>query len=469
MYETVIGLEVHTQLKTESKLFCSCSTVFGEAPNSQVCPVCLGLPGVLPVLNEKAVRLALQVALATHCTIADQSVFERKNYFYPDLPKAYQISQYLKPLAEHGFITIPENEKIRVKRIHMEEDAGKLIHADGSFIDFNRASVPLIEIVTEPDIKSPSDAIAYLKELKSILEYLDVSDCNMEKGNFRCDANISLRKKDEKTLGVKVEIKNMNSFKFIELALSYEIERQKDKLERGEKIIQETRLWNEKEEKSFPMRSKEDAHDYRYLPDPDLQEIFVNEELIEKMKKNLPELHSEKKKKFMEVYGLREIDVDVLIADKALAHYFEEAVSLFSSPKLISNWIQTEVLREIREKQLSIASFPLRPCGLVSLLKMIETNTINASTAKKVFAEAIVTGKDPQEIVSQKGLEQMSDTSIIEKVIESVLAKNQDQVNEYRKGKEKVFGFLIGNIMKEGQGKFNPKMVNEILLKKLKP
>ncbi len=474
MYEVVIGLEVHAQLKTKSKLFCSCSTSFGQNANSNVCSICLGLPGVLPVLNEQALEYALKAAVATHCEVASKNVFERKNYFYPDLPKAYQISQYQEPLAEDGHIIISEDKKIRIKRIHMEEDAGKLIHShDGhngaaSFIDFNRAAIPLIEIVTEPDIHSPQEAIAYLKELKAILEYLDVCDCNMEKGNFRCDANISLRSEGVTTLGTKVEIKNLNSFKYIEKALLYEIDRQKDMLEAGTKIMQETRLWNEDKEITSSMRSKEEAHDYRYLPDPDLKTLYISEELLKKVSYDFPELPAQKKKKFIEVYGLTEYDTEVLTSEKAIADYFEEAVSLFSSPKIIANWIQTEVLRVVKEKSISLQSFPLRPPELVSLLMMIETNKINASTAKKVFTEAIATGKKPDVIVKEQGLEQISDNSAIETVIDSILAKNQNQVKEYLEGKEKVFGFLVGTIMKEGKGKFNPKVVNDILAKKLK-
>ncbi len=472
-YEAVIGLEVHAQLLSSSKIFCGCSTKFGEAPNLNTCPVCLGMPGSLPVLNKKVLEYAIKMALATNCRVNPYSVFARKNYFYPDLPKGYQISQYENPLAEGGYVEIEvdgEVKKIGLVRIHIEEDAGKLIHdpyQPVSYVDFNRTGVPLIEIVSEPDIKTPEEASLYLKKLRSILRYLEICDGNMEEGSFRCDANISIRPKGEKRLGTKTELKNMNSFRHVQKALSYEISRQKAIIESGGHIIQETRLWDESKNKTLPMRGKEEAHDYRYFPDPDLVPVYIEEGLVERLKKELPELPSVRKKRFIEEYDLPSYDAEILTGEKGLADYFEATLKGIYEPKMVSNWIMSELLRELNREKREIESCPVTPEGLAELLQMIKDKTISGKIAKTVFIEMYNTGKSAKEIVSEKGLVQVSDENAITELVEEVLKEHPKEVAQYKSGKEKLFGFFMGQIMKKSKGKANPKIANEILRKTL--
>lgn len=472
-YEAVIGLEVHAQLSTESKAFCGCSTKFGVAPNSNVCPVCLGHPGVLPVLNKKVVEFTVLMGLATNCKINEQSVFARKNYFYPDLPKGYQISQYEEPICENGFIEIhPKNtqsKKIGITRIHMEEDAGKSIHAQGNYslVDVNRCGVPLIEIVSEPDIRTPEEAYLYLTKIKQIVQYLEICDANMEEGSLRCDANVSVRLKGDKNFGVKTEIKNMNSFRNVERAIEYEINRQIDLIEDGEKIIQQTLLWDADLNEAFPMRSKEEAHDYRYFPDPDLLPVIVDNRWKSEIVKNLPELPDVKLQRFMTNYSLAQYDAQILTQTKQLANYFEEAVSVTNEFKLASNWITGEVMSVINDKKIDISDFPISPVNLGRLVNLINKGTISGKIAKEVFAYMLENNLDPEEVVKSKNLVQISDTSEIEVIVSKVISENLTQAEEYRSGKEKVFGFFVGQVMKESKGKANPKLVNEILRKKL--
>jgi aspartyl-tRNA(Asn)/glutamyl-tRNA(Gln) amidotransferase subunit B len=473
-YEAVIGLEVHTQLLTESKIFCGCTTKFGAAPNTHTCPVCLGMPGVLPVLNRKVVEFTLRLALATHCQIARHSRFARKNYFYPDLPKGYQISQYEQPVAEHGWIDIDTNghsKSIGITRIHLEEDAGKLIHDETqplSYVDFNRTGVPLIEIVSEPDLETPEEASTYLKKLRDIVRYLDICDGNMEEGSFRCDANISLRPVGSEGLGVKTELKNMNSFRFVQRALEYEIKRQTAILEEGGQIVQETRLWDSAKGVTHGMRGKEEAHDYRYFPDPDLVPIVVDDDWIEKVRRELPELPDAKKKRFIEQYGLPEQDSEVLTGSKDLADYFEAAVVKFSQPKKVSNWIMVELMRELNRDDREIDQCPVAPEALANLLNMIDEGLISGKIAKTVFEEMYATGKAPEAVVKEKGLKQVTDEGEIGLVIDRILAAHPNEIEEYRAGKEKLLGFFIGQVMKETRSKANPKVVNQILREKLK-
>ncbi|GAB4221218.1 MAG: Asp-tRNA(Asn)/Glu-tRNA(Gln) amidotransferase subunit GatB [Spirochaetota bacterium] len=473
-FDAVIGLEVHVQLNTQSKIFCSCSTQFGAQANTQVCPVCLGLPGVLPVLNKEVLRKAIQAGLALNCKIATYSKFDRKNYFYPDLPKAYQISQYDKPICYDGFIEIATSEgikKIGITRLHMEEDAGKNIHSEDSdykvsYVDFNRTGVPLIEIVSEPDINTPDEAYQYLQNLRSILKYIEVSDCNMEEGSLRCDVNVSLKPKGSTTFGQKVEIKNLNSFRSVKLALEYEIERQKKMLLQNEKIVQETRLWDADRNITFSMRSKEEAHDYRYFPEPDLPPIEISREFIEQLKKELPELPHQKRIRFMQQYGLPEYDAQVLTSTRQLASYYEAVVADGAQPKKASNWIMSEVLAKIDDPE-TIDSFIVKPKDLAILLKRIDDATISGKIAKTVFEEMLETGKNPDTIINEKGLRQVTDTGAIESIIDEVIKNNPKSVEDYKNGKDKALKFLIGQVMKESKGKANPQMVNDILIKKL--
>ncbi|MGB9710277.1 MAG: Asp-tRNA(Asn)/Glu-tRNA(Gln) amidotransferase subunit GatB [Thermodesulfovibrio sp.] len=472
-YEAVIGLEVHAQLLTESKIFCGCSTKFGAEPNTQVCPVCLGMPGVLPVLNKKAVEYTIKTGLAMNCRIASYSRFARKNYFYPDLPKGYQISQYELPLCEDGYLEIivdGEKRKIRIKRIHLEEDAGKNIHDPSgySFVDFNRTGVPLMEIVSEPDIRSPKEAALYMKKLRAILRYLGVCDGNLEQGSLRCDANVSVRPSGSSEFGVKTEIKNINSFKFVEKALEYEIKRQIKLLSMGEKIIQETRLWDAQTGTTQSMRSKEEAHDYRYFPEPDLVPLIVSEEWIEAIKKQMPELPDQKFERFVKEYGLPQYDAEILTEEKALAEWFEEAVNSGGNPKEVANWIMVELLRLLNEDGKDITECSLTPSKLVELLALIEKGIINRNTAKDVFEEIYKTGKSAETIVKEKGLTQISDSSVIIETIREVMAKNPKEVERFRAGEEKLIGFFVGQVMKLTKGKANPKLVNELILKILK-
>jgi len=475
-YEAIIGLEVHAQLLTESKIFCGCSTLFGAEPNTHTCPVCTGLPGSLPVLNKKVVEFTIKAALATNCRIAPRSQFARKNYFYPDLPKGYQISQYELPLATDGYIEIQMDggkKKIGIQRIHMEEDAGKLIHDFSSareahsYVDFNRTGVPLIEIVSAPDIRSPEEASAYLRKLRAILMFLDICDGNMEEGSFRCDANISLRPKGEKGLGVKTELKNMNSFRNVQKALDFEIRRQTALLDQGEKIIQETRLWDAARGVTASMRGKEEAHDYRYFPDPDLVPIAIDPAWVEEIRATLPELPDAKKERFIKEYGIPEYDAEVLTSSKPLANYYENCVRFFPQPKIVSNWIMSELLRELKKDEREIEECPVPAENLAALLRLIDEGVISGKMAKSVFEEMYQTGQKAEEIVKAKGLSQLSDAEALTKLVEDILAAHPKEVAEYRQGKEKVFGFFVGQVMKATQGKANPRLVNEILKKKL--
>ncbi len=476
-YEPVIGLEVHAQLLTRSKIFCGCSTSFGEEPNSQACPVCTGQPGSLPVINRKAVEFAIKLGLATHCRIAPYSLFARKNYFYPDLPKGYQISMYEYPLAEHGFIEITvqgEKRRISIIRIHMEEDAGKLKHGETpetarfSYVDFNRTGVPLVEIVSGPDISSPQEAGEYLRRLRAILQYLEVCTGDMEKGTFRCDANVSVRPKGQVEFGTRTELKNMNSFRHVEKALDYEIRRQIRVLNDGEKVVQETRLWDADQNITISMRGKEEAHDYRYFPDPDLVPLKIDEIWIEEIQKSLPELPDQKKERFVKDYKIPEYDAEILTSTKAMANYFEECVRLFPDPKTVSNWMMGDLLRELKKDEREVDQCPVAPRHLAGMLSMVKEGTISGKIAKEVFEEMYRTGDLPEKIVKEKGWVQILDTGEIEGAIRRVMDANPKLVEDYQKGKEKVFGFLVGEVMKETKGKANPKLVNELLRKKLK-
>ncbi len=477
-YEPVIGLEVHAQLLTQSKAFCSCSTQFGNAPNSNVCPVCLGMPGVLPVLNKQVVDYTIRMGLATHCTIATKSVFARKNYFYPDLPKGYQISQYEEPICEKGWVEIELDDgtrkKIGITRIHMEEDAGKSIHDldVDTYVDVNRCGVPLIEIVSEPDMHSPREAYHYLVAIRQLVTYLGICDGNMEEGSLRCDANVSVRLKGEKKFGTKVEVKNMNSFRFVEKALEYEITRQIEALERGEQIVQQTVLWDSVKEMCFPMRSKEQAHDYRYFPDPDLVPVVVSEEWIEKIQKELPELPLAKRDRYITEYKLPKYDADLLTSEADIAQYYEKVITNLTTNneeawKLASNWTMGDVLRVVNETHVSLKEFPIAPARLAEMINLLLNGTISSKIAKEVFEEMLKSQDSPKQIIERKGLMQVSDPSVIEKVIDEILSRNQSQVEAYKNGKTQIFGFFVGETMKAMKGKANPKLVNEILKQKL--
>ena len=474
-YESVIGLEVHVQLNTESKIFCSCATKFGSPPNTQTCPVCQGHPGVLPVLNEDALKKGVLAGLALNSNISKYSKFDRKNYFYPDLPKAYQISQFDKPICVGGYveITTPEGiKRIGITRLHLEEDAGKLIHpedvADISYVDLNRAGVPLAEIVSEPDLRNGDEAYEYLQNLKSIMKYIGVSDVNMEEGSLRCDVNISVREQGDTKLGEKVEIKNLNSFKAVKAAISFEFARQKELCEYGEKnkIVQETRLWNADKNETFSMRTKESANDYRYFPDPDLAPVVLDDAYIENIRKQLPELPKEKRSRFVEQYGISIYDTGVLTSVRELADYFEDVVKNGAPAAKASNWIQSELLAKLKDPE-EIDRFPITSVMLAELISLIEDNTISGKIAKTVFAEMLETPKMPSVIVKEKGLVQVTDSSAIEPVIDEVIAANPQSVTDFKEGKQKAFGFLVGQIIKASGGKANPQIVNEILKKKL--
>lgn len=474
-YEAVIGLEVHAQALTKTKIFCGCSTQFGALPNSQVCPVCLGLPGVLPVLNRDVVELGIRAGIATHCKIAPYSRFARKNYFYPDLPKGYQVSMFELPLTEHGYVEIfseagKGSKKIALTRIHMEEDAGKNIHdgiEEGSLVDLNRAGVPLLEIVSEPEISSGEEAVAYLKALRAILIYAGVSDADMEKGNFRCDANISIRPVGSSKLGTRSEIKNMNSFRFVQKAIAYEISRQEEILEEGGRIIQETRLWDEKKGMTFPMRSKEKAHDYRYFPEPDLLPLEIDAEWIARVTAELPELPDAKRLRFIETYKLPVYDATILTTSQALADFFEEAVAAYPKAKIVSNWVMGDFLRELNQENISIEEAPIKAKQLAAMLQLIEDGTISGKIAKTVFEEMVKTGKDAAQIVKEKGLTQVSDAGALGKMVDAVIAANPKEVMAYRGGKKKLLGFFVGQMMRQTEGKANPGTVNAILKEKL--
>ena len=477
-HEPVIGLEVHAQILTESKIFCGCSTRFGEAPNRNTCPVCMGFPGVLPVLNRKVVEHTIRTGLATHCAIAPRSRWARKNYFYPDLPKGYQISQYELPLCTRGHLDVNvdgASRRVGITRIHMEEDAGKNVHDSGgghSLVDLNRAGVPLMEIVSEPDMQSSGEAGAYLRTLRSILQYLEVCDGNMEEGSFRCDANVSLRATGDDALGVKVEIKNLNSFKAVEKALEYEIGRQGRVLSEGGAVEQETRLWDADREVTRAMRSKEDAHDYRYFPDPDLLPLVIDDRWVAEIRATLPELARSRRDRFMDEYGLSAYDAEILTQRRDVADYFEAAVRGHANPKAICNWLTGDLFRVLKERKLDAAlrieAWPVPAADLARMVRMVDDGTISGKLAKTVFTAMIETGKDPDAVVGEKGLEQVSDTGALEAAVDEVLSACATQAAEFRAGKEKVLGFLVGQVMKATRGKANPRMVNEILGRKLR-
>lgn len=472
-YEAVIGLEVHAQMLTESKIFCGCSTKFGAPPNTQTCQICIGMPGVLPVLNRKALEFAVRTGLATNCTISQYSRFARKNYFYPDLPKGYQISQYELPICEHGHIDIiadGERKRIGITRIHMEEDAGKNIHEGNgsySFVDLNRAGVPLMEIVSEPDIRTPKEASEYMRKLRGLLRSLGVCDGNMEQGSLRCDANVSIRPVGSTGLGVKVEMKNINSFRFVEKALEYEIKRQLRTLEEGGKIVQETRLWDPSSGKTQSMRTKEEAHDYRYFPEPDLVPLVADREWIDDIQASLPELPDAKRERFISDYALSEYDAELLISERATADWFEETVKAGGPPKAAANWMIGDLTRLLNEENRTIEECPMRPVRLAEMIRLIEEGIISGKIAKTVFEEMYRTGKDAEQIVKEKGLTQISDSGELEKTVEEIVAKHPKEVGRFRGGDEKLIGFFVGQVMKATRGKANPQMVNELLRKKL--
>jgi aspartyl-tRNA(Asn)/glutamyl-tRNA(Gln) amidotransferase subunit B len=473
-FEPVIGLEVHAQLKTKTKIFCGCSTAFGAPPNTHTCPVCLGMPGVLPVLNKKVVEYTLRMAVATNCEIARQSRFARKNYFYPDLPKGYQISQYELPIAQHGYIDIQVNggrRHIGITRIHMEEDAGKLGHDPNrpvSMVDFNRTGVPLIEIVSEPDIRLAEEAGAYLRQLRSIVRYLGICDGNLEEGSFRCDANVSIRPENTQTLGTRTELKNLNSFKHVEKALQYEISRQKEVIRDGGQIVQETRLWDPDKNKTTSMRGKEEAHDYRYFPDPDLLPLVIDGPWIEKVKNSLPELPDAKKIRFMDQYELPSYDADLLTSDRDLAAYFENCTREFPHPKKVSNWIMGSLLGLLNAREKTIEQSPVSAENLARLLELVEDGAISGKIAKTIFDEMAQTGKPAKQIVEEKGLVQITDTGALEDVVLNIISNHPKEAAAYQNGKTKLLGFFVGQVMKATRGQANPKMVNEILKEKLK-
>src|SRR5512139_3294584 len=472
-YEAVIGLEVHAQLQTNSKIFCGCETTFGEEANTRTCPVCIGMPGVLPVLNRKAVEYIIKTGLATHCTISPLSRFARKNYFYPDLPKGYQISQYELPLCEKGYVEIVVDGKVKrvgLTRIHLEEDAGKNLHTSesgASLVDLNRAGTPLMEIVSEPDIRTADEAAEYLKKLRSILRYIEVSDADMEKGNFRCDINISLRRAGAKEYGTRAEVKNVNSFKFVQKALEYEMKRQAQVLDEGGKVVQETRLFDSTKGVTFSMRSKEEAHDFRYFPEPDLVPVAIAPSQIEEIRKAIPELPDAKRERFVREYGLPEYDADMLTQTRALAAYYEEAAKLSGQPKVVSNWMMGELMRLLNAENREIEDCPVGPDRLAGMIKMIDGGVISTKIAKTVFEEMYRSGKDAEAVVREKGLVQVSDTGAIERIIDEVIKANPTQHADYKGGKDKLFGFFVGQVMKASKGKANPEMVNDLLKKKL--
>ncbi len=472
-YEAVIGLEVHAQLQTNTKIFCGCETKFGEDANTRTCPVCIGMPGVLPVLNRKAVEYVVKTGLATHCTISPFSRFARKNYFYPDLPKGYQISQYELPICEHGHVEIIVDgavKRVGLTRIHLEEDAGKNLHqaeSGASLVDLNRAGTPLMEIVSEPDIRSAEEASEYLKKLRAILRYIEVSDADMEKGNFRCDANVSIRPAGAKEFGTRAEIKNVNSFKFVQKAIEYEIKRQAQVLDEGGRVVQETRLFDSAKGVTFSMRSKEEAHDYRYFPEPDLVPLAVPQETVLRIGKTIPELPDTKRERFVKEYGLPEYDADMLTQSRALASYYEEAAKLSGKPKAVSNWMMGELMRLLNADNKEVGDSPIKPDRLAGMIRMIEDGVISIKIAKTVFEEMYRNGKDADTIVKEQGLVQVSDTGAIGSIIDEVIKANPGQYADYKAGKEKLFGFFVGQVMKASKGKANPEMVNQALKKKL--
>lgn len=477
-YEAVIGLEVHTELQTTTKIFCGCKTSFGAEPNTNVCPVCLGLPGVLPVLNKRVLEFAVRAGLALNCEISRFSKFDRKNYYYPDLPKNFQTSQFDLPICERGHLDIEvngEKKQIRITRAHMEEDAGKLVHhgtsitdSDYSLVDYNRTGTPLLEIVTEPDMRSAKEAVAYLEKMRAILQYIGISDCRMEEGSLRCDANVSVRPVGQKELGTKTEIKNINSFKGVEKAIEYEALRQAEILEDGGKIIQETRTWDEKEGVTKSMRTKEEANDYRYFPEPDLAPFTVSEEYIEDIRKTLPELPDERRERYIANFGLSSTDAQYMTNDKDTSDYFEKVVAAGADPKASVNWIMGEFASQLSNAGIEIAKAPVTPENLAKLLALIAKGIISGKIAKKVFAEMWKDGADPEEIVKAQGLVQISDTGALKELVVKVIANNPKAVEDFKAGKKKAVGALVGQIMKETKGKANPKVINELLNDELK-
>lgn len=476
-YEAVIGLEVHTELQTKTKIFCSCRTSFGADPNTNVCPVCLGLPGVLPVLNKKVLEYAVRAGLALNCEISRFSKFDRKNYYYPDLPKNFQTSQFDLPICEHGYLDVEvegEKRRIRITRAHMEEDAGKLVHhgtsitdSDYSLVDYNRTGTPLLEIVSEPDMRSAKEAVAYMEKMRAILQYVGISDCRMEEGSLRCDANVSVRPVGQKELGTKTEIKNINSFKGVERAIEYEAMRQAELLEDGGKVVQETRTWDEKEGVTKSMRTKEEANDYRYFPEPDLVPFTVSDEYIENIRKSLPELPDARKERYMKEFGLSSEDAVFMTNDKATADYFEAAVDAGADPKACVNWLMGEFASQLSTDGIEIAKAPVSAENLAALLKLISKGTISGKIAKKVFATMWKEGGNPEEIVKAQGLVQISDTAELSKLVDEVVGKNPKTVEDFKAGKKKAVGALVGQIMKATKGKANPRVINELLNKKL--
>ncbi|MEW4372470.1 Asp-tRNA(Asn)/Glu-tRNA(Gln) amidotransferase subunit GatB [Paenibacillus kandeliae] len=468
-YETVVGLEVHVELHTKSKIFCGCSTAFGAPPNTHTCPVCLGHPGVLPVLNRQAVDYAMKAAMALNCQVADVSKFDRKNYFYPDSPKAYQISQFDQPIGEHGWIDIEvdgKTKRIGVTRLHLEEDAGKLTHTSGgydSLVDFNRVGTPLIEIVSEPDISSPEEARAYLEKLRAIMQYCDVSDVKMEEGSLRCDANISLRPVGQEKLGTRAELKNMNSFRGVQRGLEYEQLRQAQILDDGELVVQETRRWDETQGKTISMRGKEESHDYRYFPDPDLVTLHIDQEWKDRVRASIPELPDARQARYASEYGLPAYDAAVVTSSKPLADLFEESLNYTKDAKSAANWIQGELLGYLNAGNLELTDVPLTGQHLGEMIGLIEKGTISNKIAKTVFKEMLQSGKSPQQVVEEKGLTQISDTGAIKSIVEEVIAANPQSVADYQAGKDKAIGFLVGQVMKQSKGKANPGMVNQLL------
>jgi aspartyl-tRNA(Asn)/glutamyl-tRNA(Gln) amidotransferase subunit B len=475
-YEPVIGLEIHAQLQTRTKIFCGCSTAFGAPPNSQVCPVCLGLPGALPVLNRAAVDHAIKAALALGCDLQPLSIFARKNYFYPDLPKGYQISQYERPLALHGGLDISiegRTKRVGLTRIHMEEDAGKSLHEGfpdsdrRTYIDYNRSGVPLIEIVTEPDMRSAAEAAEFFERLRDILVWLGVNDGNMEEGSLRCDANVSVRPAGQERFGTKAEVKNVNSFRYLEKALEYEIERQIELIEHGGRVVQETRLWDSAAGRTVSMRSKEEAHDYRYFPEPDLPPLVINDARVASVRETMPELPEARRQRFIAAYGLPAYDAGVLTSSAELGDYFEKVASASHNPKAASNWVMGELLRTMKERGVSIGQLPLTPGALAALIALVEKGTISSSIAKDVFAKMYDTGRSADEIVAAEGLAQNSDEGALLAIVRDVIARNPDAAAQFRAGKSQTFGFLVGQVMKGSGGKANPKLANELLRREL--
>ena len=472
-YEVIIGLEVHAELSTKTKIFCSCPTDFGGAPNTHTCPICMAMPGTLPVLNEKVVEYAVKAGLATNCTISQDSKNDRKNYYYPDLPKSYQISQYDKPLCENGEVEIETKDgkkKIRIERIHIEEDAGKLNHDEfggGSLVDLNRAGVPLIETVSRPDMRSAEEAEAYLRKLKSIFEYIEVSDCKMQEGSLRADVNVSVRKKGETKLGTRTEMKNMNSFRSIVRAIDYEVERQIDVIENGGKIIQETLRWDDVSGKTFPMRDKEDAQDYRYFPDPDLVAIRLSEEYITNIKNSLPELPESRKQRYLEEYKLSEKDANLITSSKYLSDLFEQATAICNNAKAVNNWIISDISRILNETEMEPIQIPFDSNQLGKLVVLIDKGTISSSIGKKILVELFENPRDPEEIIKEKGWIQISDEGAIKEVVLKVLELNPQSIADYKGGKDKALGFLVGQAMRETKGKANPQMLNKMFLEEL--